>query len=722
MSKPAKKRRVPGAQELFETAIANRDVKRVRELLAGGHKPDALIAEQAVDACILAANTARMKEKPLFDRLPTKKERERAAADAEASYNISEALLNGGAPVPELLCSAARCGYMKLALLLIRAGADVDYKARMGTPLENAVEGGNVEIVRALIKAGADVHHEGIKGMLTRAVEAGEIEVAKELIAAGINVDAVPRFGAGPLLTAVTERKAEFVRLLLDSGANVNQKGAVVCGEFGEAEIKENGPFRTTHVPNPPVARDATPLIVATRRGYDEIAAQLIAANADVDATDSEGFTALVYALKADAEPLIKLLKDAGAKAPKYAEGSLEAAWIAAAKAGDCARLRGLIGDGVDVNVKYASKEKNEEEGGKTTALKHAAEKGHLKAVKLLLASGAAVDEKFGGRFQPAHETALMHAANAGHLEVARALITAGAVATAKDWNGKTVLHYAAAGGHAGMVELLIRHGANLETKSGNGTSPLMAAASAGHAGMITALIEAGADPNRFTNGITALWHASLDGHLAAMEALLDGGADLKAGDEKHSPLGVASSRGHKEAVNLLLKRGKDGTKHTGGGKAAQNDGAAQMRAALMGQIEIVRTLLESGANPNVPGERHFTALMGAVRTGSVTLVQTLLKAGAEVNALNEDGETALDIAYQNISAAKGQAKFLKAISREELDEETREAIRVIKTAGKEDEVTKMLKKAGGKRARELNGKTGPRTARPEKKRRVPIL
>src|SRR6185503_10085260 len=231
-----------------------------------------------------------------------------------------------------------------------------------------------------------------IKGtLLVRAVAENYLDVATELIKAGVDVNAQSRFGSTALLTAVTGRKSEFVRLLQEAGANVNQRGTIVCGDFGEPEVEEEGMFRTTHIPNPPVARDATPLIVATRRGYADIAAQLIAAGAEVEGVDAEGFTALVYASKAGDEALIKLLKDAGAKAPKYAEGSIEAAWVAAAKAGNCGRLRALLDDEIDVNLKHA--EEGEEQG---TALKHAAENGHLDAVKLLLTAGARPDERFG--------------------------------------------------------------------------------------------------------------------------------------------------------------------------------------------------------------------------------------------------------------------------------------------------------------------------------------
>src|SRR5262245_39904561 len=460
MSKKAHKQPIaPKAQPLFESAIQKGDVSKVRELLAAGHKPEPVAARQAVDACVKAARTAKMTQAPLFGRMPSKKEQENAAVQADNYYEIAEALLEVGVAVPEALSRAARSGHAKLALLLIRHGADV----HLGTPLENAVSAGSLEVVRALIKAGADIHHQGIQGtLLNRAVRENHLEVAKELIKAGVDVNAQPKFGPTVLLTAVTEQKGEAVTLLIESGANVNQKGTVVCGDFGEPEVEEEGMFRTTHVSNPPVARDASPLIVTSRLGYSDMAAQLIAGGADVEAVDNEGLSALVYALRAGDEPLIKLLKEAGAQAPKHAEGSSAAAWIAAAKAGDCDRLRALLADGIDVNLKHVSQD--EPQG---TALKNAAENGHLNAVKLLLAADAKADEKFGCEID--QQTALMHAAKAGHVEVAKTLIAAGAAVAAKDCAGTTVLHYAAEGGHRAMIEFLLRAGAKVEVKTKHG-------------------------------------------------------------------------------------------------------------------------------------------------------------------------------------------------------------------------------------------------------------
>jgi ankyrin repeat protein len=709
MAKP----RNPAGSSLCRAAIEKRDAEAIRQLIANGHKPDAAAAHQAVDACNKAFTTAHRTEAPLFGRMPSKKDQEKAAVNAAIYYEIAEALLNAGAPVPEMLCPVARSGNTKLALLLIRHGADVDYSPPMGTPLENAVEAGDVELMRALIRASADIHCQGIMGtLLTRAVSKNRPEAAAELIKAGVDVNAQTRVGSTALLKAVTDRKSDFVRLLLDAGADVNRKGNVTCGEFGEPEVTEEGGFRTTHIPNPPVAHDSTALIVAARRGYADIAAQLIAAGADLEAVDREGCTALVHALKSNDEPMIKLLSDAGAKAPKYAEGPPEAAFITAASEGDCQRLQAILDEGLDVNLKLATEDEPE-----ATALSQAAKHGHVEAVKLLLKAGATPDGECGAVSEGQRRTPLMHAAQGGHAEVARILIAAGAVASAKDRSGRSVLHYAAEGGRAEVVRVLAKAGGKVDVKTKDGFSPLMEAAGNGHVEAVQILLELGADPNLASKvGCTPLFAAATGGHASVVRTLLDAGTNPKGVTPDFSPLEAASSEGHKEVVDMLLKarggRNKEGARKG----ATKPDAAALANAALMGKADVVRTLLNAGADPNAVAEEHFTALMGAVRAGSIEIVDMLLQAGAEVNALNEDRETALDLAYDNIKAAKDQARFLSMIGGGTLDEDTQKAITVLKKSGSKDEITAILKKAGGKRARELKGQRRPRSASAERK------
>jgi len=102
----------------------------------------------------------------------------------------------------------------------------------------------------------------------------------------------------------------------------------------------------------------------------------------------------------------------------------------------------------------------------------------------------------------------------------------------------------------------------------------------------------------------------------------------------------------------LVLKSAKSGdTKHlcellSSGAKVDVTDGdgtTALMFAANLGYTEIVRSLLDAGANVNLSRKRYgLTALMLAASANQVDIVQLLILRGANVNAVNEDGSTAL--------------------------------------------------------------------------------
>src|SRR4028119_251755 len=80
---------------------------------------------------------------------------------------------------------------------------------------------------------------------------------------------------------------------------------------------------------------------------------------------------------------------------------------------------------------------------------------------------------------------------------------------------------------------------------------------------------------------------------------------------------------------------------------ATDRDGTtAVMFAAGQGYTEIVRVLLEAGANLNLPRKLYgLTALMLAAAANQVDVLQTLVATGADVNAKNDDGSTALMVA-----------------------------------------------------------------------------
>jgi len=718
---PSKSRRGSAPKDPFLPAVEAGDVTAVRKLIAEGRMPGANASMMAAEACNKAYSIANVKQKPrsgptgLLTRLTKRseaKERASAVADANVYNEITEALLAAGAPVPNQLCSAARYANTRLALLLIKHGADVNYDPPMGTPLENAVKSGDMEILRALIRAGADVNHQGYLGsVLTGAAEHGRVLVAEELILGGADVNLKPRSGQTALMKAVQNNQGDFVRLLLRHGADVNLKDGATVGEFGKREVRIEGGCRIAHVPNPEHLREATPLIVSVRKGLADIAGQLIAAKADLEAVDSNGLSAIAYAVKAKDQTMIKLLTDAGAKPLKFAEGSRELAWITAAKNGDCQRLQELLGDGVDVNLKYSSS--TEEEEG--TALTYAAEDGQLNAVRLLLKLGANPDEKCGSSGEDGNRTALMHAARGGHADVAAVLIEAGATVVARDKSGATPLHYAAKRGHAEVIRLLVKSGAKVQVTDRGGSTPLMEAAGEGHLDATRALLELKADPNAKTkDGFTVLFSAASDGHKQVVQLLLEHGALVSVPDSDFSPLEAASSSGHKAVVNLLLKAEKEQNQKAGK-VAAKPDGEALISAIMSGKAKIVQSLFDAGADPNsTMDDSQFTALMAAVRVGSLEIAEVLLKAGADVNAMNEERETALDLAYEGIKIAKDQLSFLGKFAGKKRQKQINELRQQLKIAEGEEELTTILRKAGGKRGKELKGVRAPKKERLE--------
>ena len=139
-------------------------------------------------------------------------------------------------------------------------------------------------------------------------------------------------------------------------------------------------------------ARSAQDLINAAGRGDAAPVQALIANGADVNAKDSSGLTALMWASQ---------------------NGRLDV-------------VQALIAKGADVNAK---------DSGGLTALMSASTYGHLDVVQALLDKGADVNAK-----RSYGETALMMASQNGHLDVVQALLAKGADANAKTNAGATAL------------------------------------------------------------------------------------------------------------------------------------------------------------------------------------------------------------------------------------------------------------------------------------------
>ena len=69
------------------------------------------------------------------------------------------------------------------------------------------------------------------------------------------------------------------------------------------------------------------------------------------------------------------------------------------------------------------------------------------------------------------------------------------------------------------------------------------------------------------------------------------------------------------------------------------------MARAAKGHVDVVRCLLENGADVNARANRDFTPLMMAITNNRVNVAIFLMEQGADVNIQDKDGKTALHYA-----------------------------------------------------------------------------
>lgn len=108
-------------------------------------------------------------------------------------------------------------------------GASVVSAANVTEKLVEAASAGDIDSIRTLLSQGAKVNAYGKKGMtpLLAAVDQGSVPIVKLLLERGANMYMVGRYWDGDtaLFLAAARGKDELVRVLLDSGADVNRPG-----------------------------------------------------------------------------------------------------------------------------------------------------------------------------------------------------------------------------------------------------------------------------------------------------------------------------------------------------------------------------------------------------------------------------------------------------------------------------------------------------------------
>jgi len=398
---------------------------------------------------------------------------------------------------------------------------------------------------------------------------------------------------------------------------------------------------------------------------FDNLAAAdvLIKAGAKVQAANRYGATPLwLAAVNGNAAMVERLLAGGADPNTKMAEG--DTVLMTAARTGNVAVVRALVRKGADVNAK--------EEWKGQTALMWAAASNNTATVEALIEAGADVQARTkykppfvtrGGGLRSAERssdvtrqagfTALMFAVRAGAMDTVKVLLKSGATVNDTLSDGASVLVVAVASTHYDLADYLLDQGADPNAQ-GNGWTPLHQLVWTRRPG--TGFINPGLVPRGKIDSLTLAKKLLAKG--ANPLALMTKDPDITyVGRRRLTYVGATPFWLAAETVDLPYMR----LLAAGGGAAMlpNTSGDTPLLAASGLGIEkpgespglpeevdqAVKLCLELGADAQTVDAAGNTALHGAAVWGANGAVEALVAAGAKLDLKNKKGQTPWRIA-----------------------------------------------------------------------------
>ena len=516
-----------------------------------------------------------------------------------------------------------------VACVLTVVAASAATGASRRTPLLSAVELGDIKAVRAALAQKVDVNAPAPDGMtpLHVAVQNNDVAIVEALLAAGANVRAVTRYGIEPLSLAALNGNAAIEERLLKAGADAN-----ITMPDGE-----------------------TPLMQAARNGTPDAVKVLLAHGAKLDAVEkARGQNALMWAAAEGNVAAIKVLTEAGADI--NAHSKMRGVRVTSGRS---------TGDGKPVEnsapAKPVAAPPKPAEAPKPAAPPKSydpddpdeAGQGNLLVLKSRFPKGRDISlNSYGARTVTEGLTPLLFAVRAGRFDAVKVLIASGAKLEETASDGTAPLFVAIVNAHWEMAAYLLEKGADPKA-SGRGITPL-------HQLVVTRRLHLGHLPHPAGSG-------SMD-NIALAKLLIAKGANVNArmtvssqGDGYRNrlnrmgatPFLLAAKGLDPVMMKLLVSMGADpkiptvenvNALEVAAGVAQFNPGEDAGSEAE--SLEAVRYCIEDlGMDVNWVDDNGETALHGTAYKGFNKVAQYLVEKGATLDARNVLGWTPLTIA-----------------------------------------------------------------------------
>lgn len=213
-------------------------------------------------------------------------------------------------------------------------------------------------------------------------------------------------------------------------------------------------------------------------------------------------------------------------------------------------------------------------------------------------------------------EAAVLH----GQTEIVKAILDAGVNADLSNPNsgGRTPLMNACILGYPDICKILIEGGANVHAKDENGWTPIMLSS----------------NKESETIGLPGTIIGDSKDKIEITNLLLGKGADSNIVNDFGFPLLFAVRDNFTEMIKLLLDRGADVNLKSKSGNTALIEACSQ------GSVKITKYLIENGAKINDNNNIGHTPYMFASGKGQTELATYLISQGADINSEDRYGVT----------------------------------------------------------------------------------
>uniref|UniRef100_A0A673LQY7 Histone-lysine N-methyltransferase EHMT2-like n=1 Tax=Sinocyclocheilus rhinocerous TaxID=307959 RepID=A0A673LQY7_9TELE len=208
--------------------------------------------------------------------------------------------------------------------------------------------------------------------------------------------------------------------------------------------------------------------------------------------------------------------------------------------------------------------------------------------------------------------------------------------------NRRCALHAAAQRGLLEVCYLLIQAGAKVDAQDKTLRTPLLEAIVNNHVEVVKYLIQTGACIyHAEEDGSTGLHHAAKLGNLEVVMLLLSTGqVDINAQDSGGwTPIIWAAEHRHIDVIRALLNRGANVTLRD------KEMNVCLHWASFSGSAEIAELILNAGCPLSSVNLHGDTPLHIAAREGYIDCVTLFLSRGADIDIMNKEGDTPLSLA-----------------------------------------------------------------------------